>query len=279
MEHTSVGVMELITSDEERLAEYLKRHYLEKTNENALPVHPQRNIYSKYIKRLADILVSFVMLVLTLPFNIIFGICTFFDVGRPIFYKQTRSGRDGKPFTIVKFRNMNEKKDADGRLLPPSQRVTRFGKFMRKLSLDELLNFWSVFKGDMSIIGPRPLPVTFTDRMCERHKMRNAVRPGLECPRYIPNNPDWSKYQNQFENDVWYVENIGFTTDLKMLVLLFKLTFNFEKREKNAQGGGYFVGYDEDCAATTLNRFKRLHPEKWEEIRGNRQADPSPHVG
>lgn len=264
----TIGNKNLITNEEEILATYLRDTYLDKVNEHDKqnPVVVNDGIYAKYVKRALDLLVATPAFIITLPFNGVFAICTFFDVGHPIIFKQTRVGKDGKPFVMVKFRNMNEKKDSDGIMLPPSQRVTKFGKVMRKFSLDELLNFYSVVKGDMSIIGPRPLPVSFTERMSDRHKKRNALRPGLECPRYISDNPEWSKYQNQFENDVWYVENVSFKTDLTMLALLFKMTFNLKRRSQNAQGGGYFVGYDEDCAATTLRRFKRLNPEKWEEI-------------
>ncbi|WP_238329132.1 sugar transferase [Eggerthella lenta] len=91
---------------------------------------------------------------------------------------------------MVKFRNMTEDRDEDGELLPPEDRITRLGLFVRSHSLDELLNFWSVFKGDMSLIGPRPLPVEFTPHMTERHKMRYAVRPGLECPRVGDEEPE-----------------------------------------------------------------------------------------
>ena len=112
-----------------------------------------------------------VALVVTLPFNLIIGIITMFDVGFPIFFKQTRTGKDGKEFTIIKFRNMRNTCDERGELLPPEQRVTTFGKFVRKTSLDELLNFWSVFKGDMSIIA-RGL-------LCRN--IHIAITIGIEC--------------------------------------------------------------------------------------------------
>jgi lipopolysaccharide/colanic/teichoic acid biosynthesis glycosyltransferase len=213
------------------------------------------------IKRILDIIISLPAFIILLPFNAVFAACTFFDVGRPIIFKQTRSGKDGKPFVMVKFRNMNEKKDADGRLLPPSQRVTKFGRFMRKFSLDELLNFWSVLKGDMSIIGPRPQPVFIYERMSERHKIRGAVRPGLECPRmiHVPDE-DIYKFQRTFENDIWYVENCSFLTDCKMLIALVKMVFAMGKRGDQAAGKGitYFVGYDGNGRAVSLRNYKEL---------------------
>lgn len=268
MGSSTVGNLDLVNSEEERLVSYLKENYLEETNKVSSEVHPANNLYSRVVKRFFDIVISSIALAVTLPFNLAFGVCTFFDVGLPIFFKQTRSGKDGKTFTLVKFRNMNEKKDKDGKLLPPSERVTKFGKFMRKYSLDELLNFWSVLKGDMSIIGPRPLPVTFTDRMSERHKQRGKVRPGLECPRVLKGDPDICQYQNQFENDIWYVEHVSLITDLRMIFLLVKMTFNTKKRSSNAEGRGYFAGYDRRRIATSLNRFKREFPDEWELISG-----------
>ena len=260
-----VGKSNLVSSKEEALAKYLKETNLERVNAMVEEVHPKDTVYTRYIKRLLDLLIAVPAFLLTLPFNFIFGICTFFDVGRPIFYKQARTGKKGKLFILVKFRNMNEKKDENGILLPAKDRVTKFGKFMRKFSLDELLNFWSVIKGDMSIIGPRPQPMFFYDRMNERHKMRTAVRPGLECPRVIKlKEKDLSQYHIQFENDIWYVENVSFLTDVKMLFGLIKMVFSLKKRDRQAKGNAasYFVGYDEDGHAMSMNiAMKRYENE------------------
>ena len=261
---STVGNRRLSSNEEKAAADYLREHFLDITNSNSKPVQPRNTIYAKYVKRLLDILISLPIFIFLLPFNFIFGICTLIDVGLPIFYKQTRMGRNEKPFTMVKFRNMNEKKDADGNLLPPSQRVTKFGKFMRKFSLDELLNFWSVLKGDMSLIGPRPQPVFIHERMSQRHKMRTAVRPGLECPRMI-HVPDEEifKYNRTFENDIWYVENVSFLLDVKMVFALFKMVFSFRKRGDQAKGKGitYFVGYNEKGQAISLINYRDLSAE------------------
>ncbi len=266
MEKT-VGNNDLISSEEEKWAKFLKDRNLAMVNEMSAAVYPANNFYINHIKRLLDLLISVPVFILLFPLNLIFGICTFFDVGRPIFYKQTRIGKDGKPFILVKFRNMNEKKDKDGKLLPAKDRVTKFGKFMRKYSLDELLNFWSVIKGDMSIIGPRPLPEFFTERMSERHKMRNAIRPGLECPRVLKDNQSVSQYQNQFENDIWYIENVGFFIDVYMVFLLIKMTFNFGKRTKAAKVASYFIGYDDDGRATSIKQYIKDYPDVAEMLR------------
>ena len=251
-----VGNVNLIQNDEEAISHFLRERNLEKVNASSRKVHPKNTIYVKYIKRLLDLLISVPAFLVFLPLNVVFSICTFFDVGKPIFYKQTRIGRNEKPFTIVKFRNMNNNTDEDGKLLPARERVTKFGYFMRSHSLDELLNFWSVLKGDMSIIGPRPLPAFFYERMSDRHIMRSAIRPGLECPRVI--NVEGELYQKQFENDVWYVENVSFLIDIKMLILLFKMTFA-KKPEANASGGSYFVGYDD----TGRSIYKELAIEEY----------------
>lgn len=269
------GNANMISVDEENVAAHLREQNLEYVNHVSAEVHPKNTAYTRVIKRILDVLISLPAFIILLPFNAVFAICTFFDVGRPIIFKQTRSGKDGKPFVMVKFRNMNEKKDADGRLLPPSQRVTKFGHFMRKYSLDELLNFWSVLKGDMSIIGPRPQPVFIYERMSERHKMRSAVRPGLECPRviHVPDEEIY-KFQRTFENDIWYVENCGFLTDCKMLIALVKMVFAMGKRGDQASGKGitYFVGYDGNGRAISLKNYKQLGYEAVMERKGSSEV-------
>lgn len=164
-------------------------------------VKVKHTFYSRYIKRLLDIIFSLLALIITLPVNIVIGIITFWDVGKPIFFHQKRVGKDLKIFTIIKFRNMRELYDENGVLLPPDQRVTPFGKFVRRTSLDELLNFFSILKGDMSLIGPRPLLPEYISFYSERQLMRHAVRPGLECPTLVKR--DHSRtWEEQFEDDI-----------------------------------------------------------------------------
>ncbi len=260
-----IGNQRLSSSEEETVAQMLREQNLNRVNRQSAPVKPRNSFYTRYGKRMLDIMISLPAFLILLPFNVLFGVCTYLDVGRPIFYKQTRVGKDGKPFVMVKFRNMNNKTDAEGNLLPPSQRVTKFGRIMRKLSLDELLNFWSVLKGDMSIIGPRPQPVFLYERMSDRHRGRTAVRPGLECPRviHVPGE-EICKYQRTFENDVWYAENVSLVLDLKMIFLLVKMVFSFGRRSAQAAGRGisYFVGYDENGIAISMNVYREMMKEK-----------------
>lgn len=208
------------------------------------PVVPSTSFYSRYVKRCLDVIVSIVVLSITLPINLFIAVVTYFDVGSPILFKQTRTGRDGREFTIIKFRNMKNTVDSRGELLPPEQRVTEWGKFVRKTSLDELLNFLSILKGDMSLIGPRPLPSVYMERYSRRHRSRLAVRPGLECPPRHLGAGVWT-WDDQLENDVWYVENISFKTDCIMLKNLF--LFATDKKSANARAvakRGSFMGYD-----------------------------------
>ncbi|MCD8354641.1 MAG: sugar transferase [Clostridiales bacterium] len=227
-----------------QIADWLAEERLPEINAKLEKVHPRQGIYSKYIKRLIDIIVSLLAVIVTLPINFVIGIVTFFDVGRPLFFLQERTGRNGKPFKIVKFRNMTNEVDEKGELLPPGQRVTKWGRFVRKTSLDELLNFWSVLKGDMSLIGPRPLPPEYLGRYNARHKARLSVRPGLECPPHEAIDHVWT-WQEKLDNDVWYIEHVSFLTDCKMMVRLVQFALNRKNASARANVKiGTFMGYD-----------------------------------
>ena len=260
-ESNSIRNNKIYSSEEEKIAKYLKDNNLQHTNDISPIPKPKNTFYTRYGKRLIDIIISLPACIFMTPLYGLIAAGVYLDVGRPILYKQTRVGKDGKVFDIYKFRSMNEDRDESGQLLPPNKRVTRFGRFIRKFSLDEMVGFINILKGDMSIIGPRPLAVFFVDRMSERHKMRHSVRPGLECPRVIElDYVDTCKYQRTFENDVWYVENVSFLTDIKLLLLLIKMVFSFKRREEQAtvKGVSYFVGYDEDGHAMSMNKFNEV---------------------
>ena len=227
------------------MADYIRRDNLDAVNEKCVRPMPRDSFYTRYGKRALDIVFGGLAFVVTLPINAVIGCCTFFDVGRPILFKMERPGKGGKPFTLVKFRNMRDERDKNGDLLLGSQRVTKFGKVMRRTSSDELLNFWSILKGDMSIIGPRPLTMGYVERYNDRHKTRMAVRPGLECPILGSGSRSYT-WEEQFENDVWYVENVSLLTDVKMCFGVARLTFskNATKSRSAATRRG-FMGYDE----------------------------------
>lgn len=224
---------------------------------DSLPVAPRDTVYTRYVKRAIDIVVSATALVITLPINVFVAVGTYLDVGWPILFRQERLGMDGKVFTLVKFRNMTNETDEDGVLLPASERVTRFGSLMRRTSLDELLNFWPILKGDMSLIGPRPLLVKYGALYSERHRARMAVRPGLECPtpRRLDHPITW---QEQFENDVWYVENVSFRTDLALALRMLSLVCDPRQTAVRGGGGrGEFAGYDEHGVAIAADSMQK----------------------
>ena len=258
----SVKREELTKSMRWKLAEKLAEDRLSLINEKLIEVNVKDTFYTRYGKRILDILISFIVLILTAPINIIIAIVTLFDVGFPILFQQERVGRNGKNFIIVKFRNMRETRDERGELLPAAKRVTKWGKFVRKTSLDELLNFWSILKGDMSVIGPRPLPPEYVIRYNKRHKSRLAVRPGLECPPRRIGSHVWT-WQEQFENDVWYVENVSFFTDIKMCFYLVR--FALDRKSAKARSNverGTFMGYDMDGNVINLSKVPQEYVDE-----------------
>ncbi|MCD8074126.1 MAG: sugar transferase [Lachnospiraceae bacterium] len=245
-----------------KIADWLAEERLPEINAELELVCPRQNFYSKYIKRLIDIVMSLLALIVTLPINLVIGIITFFDVGRPIFFTQERTGKNGKPFKIIKFRNMTNEVDEQGELLPPGQRVTKWGRFVRKTSLDELLNFWSVLKGDMSLIGPRPLPPEYLGRYNSRHRMRLSVRPGLECPPHEGINHVWT-WQEKLDNDVWYIEHISFVTDCKMLIRLIQFALNRKNASARANVKiGTFMGYDTGGRVINLDEVEQKYVDR-----------------
>lgn len=175
----------------------------------------KKTVYTVIIKRLLDIVLSgFAILVLS-PIFIVLSILELVFHGSPILYSQERPGLNGKIFKIYKFRSMTNGKDENGELLPSEQRLTSFGRVIRRFSLDELPELFCILSGKMSIIGPRPLLVHYLPLYTERHMHRHDMRPGLAC---IPLKPmtTWS-WNDQFENDIWYVENCCFLVDVKMI--------------------------------------------------------------
>ncbi|MCI7099383.1 MAG: sugar transferase [Lachnospiraceae bacterium] len=245
-----------------KIADYLAEDRLPKINARLEDVRIRDTVYTRYVKRMIDILVSSCALIVTLPVNLVIGLITFFDVGRPVFFRQVRIGKDAEPFEIIKFRNMRNTRDERGELLPAAQRVTKFGRFVRKTSLDELMNFWSILKGDMSLIGPRPLVPEYVHRYNKRHRQRLAVRPGLECPPRKLSNHVWT-WQEQFDNDIWYVENISFLTDCRMIVNLVRFALDRKSAAARASvGRGIFMGYDLDGRAINLDGVPQEYVER-----------------
>lgn len=183
-------------------------------------------VYSKVIKRLLDIVFSGFLLIVLSPLFCVIIIMELAIHGKPVFYSQQRAGRYGKNFLIHKFRSMTNECDEHGVLLPGSRRLTRFGMFIRKTSLDELPELFCILKGEMSVIGPRPLLPEYTELYSSRHRRRLLVRPGLACP-WIKKSEAEKKYRKytwgvQFENDVWYVYNVSFFVDVRMFFAIIR---------------------------------------------------------
>ncbi len=183
------------------------------------------SFYTVVVKRTIDILLSFLAILVLSPLLIVVMLLELIIHGAPVFYKTKRPGKNGKIFSLYKFRSMTNKRGEDGLLLPEKDRLTKFGKFIRKTSIDELPELLNILKGDMSIIGPRPLLVEYLDLYNERHTMRHSVRPGLACVRIMPTNSKTWTWGEQFENDLYYIEHLSFFTDIKMLFATIKEVF------------------------------------------------------
>ena len=176
------------------------------------------NIYSLYIKIILDIVLSFIGLIVLSPLLLLLTFILFFiNKGTP-FYQQDRLGLDQRVFRLIKFKSMSDLRDAKGKLLPDVQRLTSVGRFMRSLSLDEFPQLINVLKGDMSLIGPRPLLVRYLPLYNERQMRRQEVRPGMTGWAAVTgrNSQTW---EQKLESDVWYVEHVSFILDLKILFM------------------------------------------------------------
>lgn len=175
-------------------------------------------MYRKLFKRLIDILISFILIVLLSPVSIITYIFVRIFLGAPAIFKQERPGLNEEKFIIYKFRTMNNKKDINGTLLPDDVRLTALGKVIRKLSLDELPQFFNVLKGDMSFIGPRPLLSEYLSLYNEQQKKRHDIRPGITGWAQV-NGRNAILWEEKFKLDQYYVENVSFLLDVKIVWL------------------------------------------------------------
>lgn len=174
-------------------------------------------MYRRFFKRFIDLTASSGVLILFSPVLLTVAVLLhFFNEGAGVFFLQERPGYRGRPFKIVKFKTMNERRGPDGRLLPDKQRITRFGAFVRNSSIDELPQLWNVLRGDMSLIGPRPLLMDYLPLYSTEQMRRHDVRPGItgwaQC--HGRNNLSWAE---KFRLDVWYVDNISFRTDCSVV--------------------------------------------------------------
>ena len=174
-------------------------------------------MYSKYFKRCFVFTGALLLIALLSPLYIAVYLLVRLNMGSPAIFTQDRPGKDGKIFRLYKFRSMTSETDADGKLLPDVQRITKFGKFIRKTSLDEIPQFFNILKGDMSFIGPRPLLVRYLPYYTERERLRHSVRPGVTGLAQV-NGRNAISWKTKFAYDVKYAENISFMGDVKIAV-------------------------------------------------------------
>lgn len=181
-------------------------------------------IYQRFFKRLMDIVLSGAALVVLSPVMVIVAILVRTKLGSPVLFKQARPGLNEEIFYMYKFRTMTDERDEEGNLLPDNIRLTSFGKLLRSTSLDELPGLLNIFKGDMSVIGPRPLLVQYLPLYNERQKKRHNVRPGLSGWAQV-NGRNTIGWEEKFELDVEYVEDVSFVNDWKIIFLTLKKVF------------------------------------------------------
>lgn len=178
-------------------------------------------MYQHFFKRLFDFILSLIGLLVISPLLLVIWLLLRIANGNAgAFFTQTRPGKNGRLFRVVKFKTMNERKDRHGNLLPPSQRITPVGKVMRSLSIDELPQLFNVLKGDMSLVGPRPLRVEYLSMYNEEQARRHDVRPGITGWAQVKGRNAIS-WEEKFLLDVWYVENVSFLLDIKILFITF----------------------------------------------------------
>jgi sugar transferase EpsL len=196
-------------------------------------------MYRRHLKRVFDLCVASTALVTLAPLLLILAALVRIQLGAPVIFRQQRPGLHGRPFTMLKFRSMTDARDAEGNLLPDEQRLTPFGRFLRSSSLDELPELINVIRGDMSLVGPRPLLMEYLDRYTPEQMRRHEVRPGITGWAQV-NGRNAISWDQKFVLDVWYVDHLSFWLDLRILALT---VLRVAQRDGISQRG---------CATTTI---------------------------
>ena len=186
--------------------------------------HIVKGPYEAFFKRLIDIVASGLVIVFFCWLYLILAMIVRFNLGSPIIFTQDRAGRNGKTFKLYKFRSMSDKRDEKGELLPDKLRINKFGRILRSTSLDELPELFNILKGDMSIVGPRPLLVKYLEHYNAHDARRHEVRPGLTGLAQVSGRNAMS-WKEKFEKDIEYVDNLTFLMDAKVVLLTIKKVF------------------------------------------------------
>jgi len=193
----------------------------------------ENNFYLFFGKRIFDLILSVSAIMVLLPVLVVIALLVRVQLGSPVLFKQIRPGLQGKPFAIFKFRTMSNAQYLDGRLLPDAARLTRFGRLLRSTSLDELPEFYNVLKGEMSLVGPRPLMMQYLNRYTPEQARRHEVKPGITGWAQI-NGRNAITWEEKFKLDVWYVDNKSLLLDVK---IIFMTIIKIFKREGISQAG------------------------------------------
>lgn len=200
-------------------------------------------MYKHFFKRIIDFFATFVALLFIWPVLLVIAIWLHFaNKGAGAFFCQERPGKDGKIFKVIKFKSMTDEKDADGNLLPNEERITSIGRFIRKTSIDELPQLFNVIKGDMSLIGPRPLMIRYLELYTKEQARRHDVRPGITGWAQV-NGRNMITWTKKFELDVWYVDHISLLLDAKILFLTIKKVFMHKDIDSSDHKVGS-IGFD-----------------------------------
>jgi sugar transferase EpsL len=184
-----------------------------------MPLNQQnKSIYRALGKRLFDLALSVPALVILLPVLAVLALLVRITLASPVLFRQLRPGFQGKPFELYKFRTMNNKCDQDGKLLPDAERLTKFGRLLRSTSIDELPELFNVLKGDMSLVGPRPLLMQYLERYTPEQARRHEVKPGITGWAQV-NGRNAITWEEKFKLDVWYVDNVSLLLDVKIILM------------------------------------------------------------
>lgn len=206
----------------------------------------ERSKSSRIIKSVLDRFVAAIALLVLSPLILIVAIAIYFRMGSPLIFSQLRPGKDGKIFRFYKFRTMTDEKDAEGNLLSDEERLTAFGEFLRESSLDEIPQLWNIVKGDMSMVGPRPLLVRYLERYSPQQARRHEVKPGITGLAQVKGRNAIS-WEQKFELDVWYIDNWSLWLDLKILVMTFVKVLRKEGIDEEGQvSSSEFLGKMQD---------------------------------